>query len=104
MTPEGRGAVQLESHLTDRDVRVLEDLERFRLLTTRQLQRLHFPAKPLGPHTSTSAATRGTTRVLTRLEALGAITRLARRIGGIKHGSALTIWQLGPHGGRFLRS
>lgn len=104
MTPQGRGAVQIETHLTDRDIRILEDLERFRLLTTRQLQRLHFPAKPLGSHTSASAATRGTTRVLTRLEALGGITRLARRIGGIKHGSALTIWQLGQSGDRFLRS
>lgn len=104
MRPQGRGEVQIEAHLTDRDIRILEDLERFRLLTTRQLQRLHFPATPLGSHTSASAATRGTTRVLTRLEALGAVTRLARRIGGIKHGSALTIWQLGANGDRFLRS
>lgn len=104
MSTQGGSAVQIETHLTDRDIRILEDLERFRLLTTRQLQRLHFPARPLGPHTSAAAATRGTTRVLTRLEALGAITRLARRIGGIKQGSALTIWQLGPTGDRFLRS
>lgn len=93
----------LDGHLTERDIQVLEDLERFRLLTTRQLQRLHFPAQPLGPHITTSGATRGTTRVLNRLETRGAITRLARRIGGIKHGSAVTIWQLGPAGDRYLR-
>ncbi|MEV8359200.1 replication-relaxation family protein [Microbacterium sp. NPDC076895] len=96
--------LDLEEHLTERDVRILEDLERFRLLTTRQLQRLHFPAAPLGPHVTVSGATRGTTRVLNRLEARGAIARLARRIGGIKHGSAVTIWQLGPAGERYLRA
>lgn len=38
--------LDLEEHLTERDVRILEDLERFRLLTTRQLQRLHFRRHP----------------------------------------------------------
>jgi hypothetical protein len=95
---------RLEEQLSDRDVRLLEDIERFRFLTTRQLQRLHVPAAPLGPHATTSSATRGTTRVLNRLEELGVIARLARRIGGIKHGSALTVWQLGAAGDRFLRA
>ena len=95
---------ELEQQLSDRDIRLLEDLERFRLLTTRQLQRLHFPAAPLGPHRTASAATRGTTRVLNRLEGRGTIARLDRRIGGIKHGSALTIWQLAAAGDRFLRT
>ncbi|GAB3608372.1 replication-relaxation family protein [Humibacter ginsengiterrae] len=94
----------LTAHLTDRDVLILEDLHAFRLLTTRQLQRLHLPAAPLGPHTTTAAATRGTTRILGRLEQLGAVSRLERRIGGVKHGSALTIWHLGPAGERFLRA
>jgi hypothetical protein len=93
----------LAGHLTDRDVRILEDLERFRLLTTRQLQRLHFRARPFGPHATVSGATRGTTRVLKRLESHGAISRLDRRIGGIKHGSAVTLWQLGAAGERVLR-
>lgn len=94
----------LELHLTDRDILILEDLERFRLLTTRQLQRLHLPAKPLGEHATISAATRGTTRILTRLEGLGTITRLERRIGGVKHGSAVTIWHLAGAGERYLRA
>ncbi|MGF2948230.1 replication-relaxation family protein [Microbacterium alcoholitolerans] len=96
--------VALEMHLSDRDIRVLDDLERFRFLTTRQLQRLHLPAAPLGSHATVSSATRGTTRILNRLEQLGVIGRLARRIGGIKHGSALIVWQLGPAGDRFLRA
>lgn len=101
MTPTAR---DLTPHLTTRDQRILEDLEQYRLLTTRQLQRLHFPAAPLGTHSSVPSATRGTTRVLSRLETVGAIARLARRIGGIKHGSALTIWQLAAAGERHLRS
>lgn len=94
----------LELHLSERDIRILEDLERFRFVTTRQLQRLHLPVVPLGTHATVSAATRGSTRILGRLEQLGVIARLDRRIGGIKHGSALIVWQLGPAGDRFLRA
>src|SRR5690606_18777712 len=54
-------------------------------------------------HATVSSATRGTTRILNRLEQLGVIARLERRIGGIKHGSALIVWQLGAAGDRFLR-
>lgn len=101
MTPQNRR--DLGFHLTERDIRILEDLEIFRLLTTRQIQRLHLPAKPFGEHVTVSAATRGTTRILTRLEGLKAVSRLERRIGGQEHGSALTIWQLGYSGERHLR-
>ncbi|GAB2513109.1 replication-relaxation family protein [Paramicrobacterium agarici] len=90
-------------HLTERDIRILEDLERYRLLTTRHIQRLHLPIKPFGDHASISAATRGTTRILRRLEGLKAVARLERRIGGQEHGSALTIWHLGSAGERYLR-
>lgn len=98
------GPLRIEEHLTDRDIRILYDLEQYRLLTTRQLQRIHLPAQPYGDHVSVSAATRGTTRILGRLEQLDVIRRLARRIGGVKHGSALTVWQLGPVGERYLRA
>ncbi len=94
----------LDQHLTDRDVLVLEDLEQYRLLTTRQLQRLHLPVRPLGDHASTSAATRGTTRILGGLESLGMIARLERRIGGMKYGSASAAWHLGGAGDRYLRA
>ena len=101
MTPAR--SLDLAFHLTERDEAILDDLEQFRLLTTRQIQRLRLPAAPFGDHATVSAATRGTTRILNRLEALGAVARLERRIGGIKHGSALTIWHLGPTGDRYLR-
>lgn len=101
MTPTHKR--DLGFHLTERDIHILEDLERFRLLTTRQIQRLRLPAKPFGEHVTVSAATRGTTRILTRLEGLKVVARLERRIGGQEHGSALTIWQLGYSGERYLR-
>ena len=115
---------QIAELLTERDTRILEDLERFRLLNTRLIQRLHFPANAdqarttdmhateshgtvsygTESHATVSAATRGTTRVLGRLESHGFISRLERRIGGIKHGSAGTVWQLAAAGERYLRA
>ncbi|MCS3427100.1 replication-relaxation family protein [Leucobacter aridicollis] len=93
----------LEGELSDRDIQILNNLERFRLLTTRQIQRLFFAPIPYGTHTSQSAATRSTTRVLNRLESQGYIARLERRIGGVNHGSALITWQLAAAGDSYLR-
>jgi hypothetical protein len=95
---------ELEQLLSDRDIAILESLERFRFLTTRQVQRQHLPAEHLGPHRSQVGATRSAVRILHRLEAHGLVTRLARRIGGAKHGSAVIVWQLGAAGDRLLRA
>ena len=84
--------------LTERDLLLLKDLEQFRLLSTRQLQRLRFTT-----HSSSSSATRTTIRVLGRLERHGVITRLTRRVGGSLRGSAGTVWQLASTGERLLR-
>ena len=86
--------------LTDRDLALLQDIEQLRLLSTRQIQRLHFA---IG-HATISAATRGTVRVLGRLEDRGFLVRLERRIGGIKHGSSGNVWQLSATGERLLRA
>jgi hypothetical protein len=95
---------QLGQHVTERDQEILESIEKFRMLSTRLIQRLHFPAGELGEHSNVPAATRGTTRVLTRLEYHSLMARLPRRIGGIKHGSAGTVWQLAATGERYLRA
>ena len=55
---------QLESLLTERDGQILDDLEQYRALTTRLIQRLHFPAGPHGLHATTPTATRLANRVL----------------------------------------
>ncbi|WP_315070710.1 replication-relaxation family protein [uncultured Microbacterium sp.] len=95
---------ELEMHLTERDVRILRDLERFRLLTSDQVQRLHFSASPGGPHATLTGAVRATNRVLTRIERVGVLERLPRRIGGPRHGSSTSVWQLAAAGERFLRA
>lgn len=95
---------QLESLLTERDAAILRSLEQFRALSTRLVQRLHFPAGANGLHATTVTATRLTNRVLLRLERHGFIARIARRIGGAVRGSAATTWHLAATGERLLRA
>jgi len=91
---------RLHDRLSDRDLAILESLRTHRLLSTRQVQRLHFAHG----YTSPSAATRCANRVLGRLEGHSLIRRLARRIGGVRRGSCGLIWQLGPTGERVIRT
>lgn len=100
MPDRPNSTASLAARLTDRDWRILDDLERFRLLETRQIRRLEFGVG----HVTTLAATRGAIRVLGRLESIGLITRLARRIGGTSPGSSASTWQLSSTGDRLLRS
>ncbi len=95
---------QLESLLTERDGQILDDLEQYRALTTRLIQRLHFPAGPHGLHATTPTATRLANRVLLRLEAHDFIARIDRRVGGPLRGSAATVWHLAATGERLLRA
>ncbi|NYF28062.1 replication-relaxation family protein [Microbacterium sp. JAI119] len=96
---------QLEAKLTVRDAQVLGSLEQFRALTTRLIQRLHFPAGPHGLHRTQQTATRLCNRVLLRLEADGFIARIeGRSVGGATRGSAGTTWHLGATGERLLRA
>lgn len=92
-------ATRLAEQLSDRDQAVLLDLERFRLLSTKHLQRLRFT-----DHASELAAARASARALRRLEALGVVAALDRRIGGVRKGSASYIWQLTATGERYLRA
>lgn len=72
--------------LSDRDHAILTDLDRARVLTGGQLQRLHF--------TNTNPRVRR--RVLQRLVDLDLVSTLDRRIGGIRAGSAGHIYVLTP--------
>lgn len=93
-----RSTSELLEMLTERDLLILKDLEQFRLLSSRQLQRLRF-----AEHVSISSATRTAVRVLSRLEGHALIVRLPRRVGGAIRGSAATVWQLASTGERLLR-
>lgn len=86
----------LTDQLSERDHAILTDLERTRVLTATQLQRLHFQ-----PITSAACA-RDRRRVLYRLTQLDLVSTLDRRIGGIRAGSAGHIYTLTPTGRRLL--
>jgi hypothetical protein len=87
-------------HLSERDVAILESLRAHRLLTTAHIRRLHFAYG----HATVAAASGATMRVLTRLEGHHLVTRLSRRIGGVRAGSSGITWQLGSTGERLLRT
>lgn len=91
------------TELTDRDLAIMDDVEQFRLLTTKQLQQLHFPVGP-GGHSSQAASTKAAMRALERLERNRILSRLSRRIGGVRHGSSGYIWQLTSYGDRLQRA
>lgn len=95
------------ARLTPRDLAILDDIERFRLLTSRLIQRLHFPVslsdQANAGHASVGSATKQAMRVLTRLDEHGVIAHLERRIGGVRHGSQGYIWQLTSTGASVQR-
>jgi len=100
----------LES-LSERDLSILESLRVHRALTTSFIRRLHFPigseprdASNGKSHATEMAAAVATIRVLTRLESRRLITRMHRRIGGVRAGSKGITWQLGASGERLLRA
>ncbi|RRJ85677.1 hypothetical protein EG850_12200 [Gulosibacter macacae] len=95
---------QLMLLLTERDLRILEDLERFRLLDTQLVQRLQFPEGAGGAHISWSSARRSAARVLARLEGHGFVARVGRRVAVYGQGSSQTVWQLAAAGERLLRA
>ena len=85
---------------SDRDLAILDDLATFRLLSTRQLQRLHFSVG----HQTAAGAIRACTRVLARIHHLDLIQSLPRRIGGVRQGSAGNVWYLAASGERLVRA
>src|SRR5262249_38002222 len=88
----------IERELSDRDRAILASLDQHRFLTSRQLQTLHFY-----DHATPDAATRICLRVLGRLGELGVVEHLARRVGGVRAGSASYVWRVGPVGDQLLR-
>jgi hypothetical protein len=82
--------------LSQRDWDVLDDLARVRLLSVRQIERLHL-------HDGSPLARSRRARALTqRLHELGLITRLDRRVGGVRAGSAGYVYGLATLGQRLV--
>lgn len=82
--------------LSDRDHTILTDLQRVRVLTGAQLQRLRFAdiAEP--------SRARDRRRILTRLADHGYVSTLDRRIGGVRAGSAGHVYRLTSTARRLL--
>lgn len=78
----GRGrALRLRERLSDRDLDMLRDLARLRLVTGKQLRRLHFAVGDL------TTQARKARSAIGRLAELDLIVRLSRRVGGMRAGS-----------------
>lgn len=99
---------RLAATLSKRDLAVVETLDRLRVATPSQLQRLHFASG------TKAAGARQTWRRLRALTDLRVVTVLERRIGGGPRGSSQAVLALdtagqrlasasGPAGGRRLR-
>jgi hypothetical protein len=94
-----RGLVQLREQLSGRDRAIIAQVAELRLMSARQIKAVHFPASE---HDNDLAAARACHRVLKRLARQRLLTRLDRRIGGVRAGSASFLYVLGPIGQRLL--
>jgi hypothetical protein len=84
--------------LSDRDHHIVDLVARFRVMSGSQLRELFWPEG--APETRARLARRG----LARLASLELLTPLARRVGGVRAGSAGYCFALGPAGQRLLAS
>ncbi|MGC4190478.1 MAG: replication-relaxation family protein [Thermomicrobiales bacterium] len=90
---------RIAARLSDRDWSLLHWLRQHRYATTDQLRRASFV-----DHANLAAATHACVRVLGRLATQRILTRLERRVGGARRGSAGYIWCLDTIGDRLTRS
>ena len=84
----------LAHKLAPRELAVVGDLDRLRLASVKQLERLHFTAD------SPKANARQAQRTLARLTELRVVVRLERRVGGVRAGSRGSVYALDVAGQR----
>lgn len=97
-----RQLLHLQAGLSERDQAILASVAQLRLVSARQLERLHFTVPQ--QHATALSAARSCRRSLERLVRERALLRLERRIGGLRAGSASYIYAIGPVGERILGS
>lgn len=85
---------ELEARLTPREQAIVESLDGLRLASVKQLERLHFTGE------SEQANARQARRALNRLSERRVVTRLERRVGGVRAGSGGTVYALDVAGQR----
>jgi len=99
---------ELAHELTPRELALVQDLDRLRLASVKQLERLHFTAE------SPKSNARQAQRTLARLTELRVVVLLERQVGGVRAGSRGSVYALdvagqrlasacGPAGGVRLR-
>jgi hypothetical protein len=86
----------VEQRLSPRDWQIIETVNRLRLVSTIQLDRIHF----FTLHGRSRAVARG--RAVRRLVAWRVLAALPRRVGGANHGSAAVVLALDSTGRRLL--
>lgn len=101
MSPRISGGrlASLRRQLSERDMAILSDVQRVRLLTARQIERLHFADGP-----SKASNARRARRVCKRLHEAGLLHRLERRVGGVHAGSAGFIYTLASPAQQLMNS
>jgi hypothetical protein len=87
----------MKRDLSVRDLSILRSVADFRYLTATQIEALHFAA-----HASKLSGARKARLALQRLSEMRLLTRLERRIGGVRAGSASYVYGLGSVGQRVL--
>jgi hypothetical protein len=92
-----RSLPQLNQLLSDRDREVIHSIASHRFLTGKQLERFHFT-----DHASPETGARVCRSVLARLTREGILSRLERRVGGVRAGSASHVYCLGWTGRRLV--
>jgi hypothetical protein len=91
------GLGQLREHLSERDLNVIRSVQEHRFLMARQIEEFHFD-----DHATAEARARICRRVLARLANERVLSRLRRRVGGVRAGSASYVYALGPVGSRLV--
>ena len=81
----------------DRELAVVASLSRYRYMSARQIEELHF-----FDHATPLTGARTCRRILERLTRVSVLWRLDRRIGGVRAGSASYVYALAPLGQRVL--
>lgn len=94
-----RGLESLRDDLSGRDLAIVRQVADLKLMSARQIEAVHFT---LADHASAVTAARSARRVLERLVRDRLLMRLARRVGGIRAGSASYVYTVGPVGQRLI--
>jgi hypothetical protein len=94
-----KGLRLLDNDLSGRDRAIIGQVAELRLMSTRQIEAVHFNIEN---HRSALSASRTGRRVLAGLTSDRLLIRLDRRVGGIRAGSSGFIYGLGPVGHRVM--